>query len=232
MQFGFLGISYQNARLEIRDKISFTDAMKLDFFQKAEAVGIQQCMVLSTCNRSEIYYIYIEEKQKAEIRHIYEEMFPDVEVRAYLSELSGEPAMAYLFRTAAGLESLVLGEDQILGQVKEALEDSRAMGYSGKELNRIVRGAVTCAKQIKTDLKISERPLSVSYIGIRMLEEACGLTGKRLLVIGSGKTAVLALRYLCGYESVQVTACSRNKGGCWRNFHRLESCLMENGMRL
>ena len=60
MQFGFLGISYQNARLEIRDKISFTDAMKLDFFQKAEAVGIQQCMVLSTCNRSEIYYIYIE----------------------------------------------------------------------------------------------------------------------------------------------------------------------------
>ncbi len=211
MQFGFLGISYQNARLEIRDKISFTDAMKLDFFQKVEAVGVQQCMVLSTCNRSEIYYIYIEEKQKAEIRHIYEEMFPDVEVRAYLSELSGEPAMAYLFRTAAGLESLVLGEDQILGQVKEALEDSRAMGYSGKELNRIVRGAVTCAKQIKTDLKISERPLSVSYIGIRMLEEACGLTGKRLLVIGSGKTAVLALRYLCGYESVQVTACSRNE---------------------
>lgn len=210
MQFGFLGISYQNARLEIRDRISFTDAMKLDFYQKAEAAGVQQCMVLSTCNRSEIYYIYIEEKQKAKLRQIYEEMFPDVEVRPYLSELSGNAAMAYLFRTAAGLESLVLGEDQILGQVKEALEDSRAMGYSGKELNRIVRDAVTCAKQIKTELRISERPLSVSYIGIRMLEEACGLAGKRILVIGSGKAAVLALKYLCVPKPMQVAACSRN----------------------
>lgn len=210
MQFGFLGISYQNARLEIRGRTAFTDAGKLDFFQKAEAAGVHQCMVLSTCNRSEIYYIYIEEKQRTQLRRIYEELFPDVEVKRYLSELSGEAAMAYLFRIAAGLESLVLGEDQILGQVKEALEDSRAMGYCGKELDRIVRDAVTCAKQIKTELRISEKPLSVSYIGIRMLEEACGIAGKRILIIGSGKTAALALKYLCGYEPAQVNVCSRN----------------------
>ena len=56
MQFGFLGINYKNAHLDIRGKTAFTDAMKLDFFRKVEAVGIQQCMVLSTCNRSEVYY--------------------------------------------------------------------------------------------------------------------------------------------------------------------------------
>ena len=92
--------------------------------------------------------------------------------------------MAWLFRIAAGLESLVLGEDQILGQVRDALDFSRTMGYSKKELNRIVRDGITCAKQIKTELKISEKPLSVSYIGIKKLEEACGISGKRILVIG------------------------------------------------
>lgn len=209
MRFGFLGINYKNAQLAIRDKTSFTDVRKLEFFQKAEAVGVYQCMVLSTCNRSEVYYIYYQEEQKEQMKKIYMEMFSDVELSNYLVMLSGEEAMAYLFRIAAGLESLVLGEDQILGQVKEALDDSRTMGYSGKELNKIVRDAITCAKRIKTELKISEKPLSVSSVGIRKLNEVCGISGKRILVIGSGKTAVLALKYIYEYAVGDVTACSR-----------------------
>lgn len=209
MRFGFLGIHYKNAQLDVRDKISFTDSMKLEFFQKAEAIGVEQCMVLSTCNRSEAYYLYSQEGQQAQMQKIYEGMFPEIDIPKYLSMYSGEDAIAYLFRVTAGLESLVLGEDQILGQVKDALDYSRTMGYSGKELNKIVRDAVTCAKRIKTELKISERPLSVSYIGIRRLDEACGISGKRILVIGSGKTAVLALKYIYEYPAGQVTACSR-----------------------
>lgn len=209
MQFGFLGINYKKAQLDIRDKTSFTDVMKLEFFQKAEAVGVEQCMVLSTCNRSEVYYFYSKEEQVAQIQRIYEDMFSDVRLDDYFIRLSGEEAMAYLFRIAAGLESLVLGEDQILGQVKEALDYSRTMGYSRKELNKIVRDAITCAKRIKTELKISEKPLSVSYIGIQRLEEVCGIAGKRILVIGSGRTAVLALKYIYEYPAVHVTACSR-----------------------
>ncbi|MCI9417471.1 MAG: glutamyl-tRNA reductase [Eubacterium sp.] len=209
MQFGFLGINYKNAQLNIRDKTAFTDDKKLAFFRKAERVGVEQCMALSTCNRSEVYYIFETDGQKARLRGIYEELFPDVIVRDYLTELSGEDAMAYLFRVAAGLESLALGEDQILGQVKEAVAYARAMGYVGKELNKIVRDAVTCAKKVKTEFKISERPLSVSYIGIRKLEEVCGISGKRILVIGSGKTAALALQYIYEYPKVSVVACSR-----------------------
>lgn len=209
MQFGFLGINYKKAQLDIRDKTSFTDVMKLEFFQKAEAVGVEQCMVLSTCNRSEVYYFYSKEEQEAQIQRIYEDMFSNVRLDDYLIRLSGEEAMAYLFRIAAGLESLVVGEDQILGQVKEALDYSRTMGYSGKELNKIVRDAITCAKRIKTELKISEKPLSVSYIGIQRLEKSCGIAGKRILVIGSGKTAILALKYIYEYQAVHVIACSR-----------------------
>ncbi len=209
MQFGFLGINYKNAQLDIRDKVAFTDGMKLKFFQCAADAGIEQCMALSTCNRSEVYFCYAGEEKRERIRAIYEAMFPDVELTDYLVGLSGEEAIAYLFRIAAGLESLVLGEDQILGQVKDALDFSRTMGYAGKELNKIVRDAITCAKRIKTEFKISENPLSVSYIGIRKLDELYGLAGKRILVVGSGKTATLALKYIFAYPAVCVTACSR-----------------------
>lgn len=209
MQFAYLGINYKDAQLAIRDKTSFTDAMKLDFFQKAESAGVRQCMVLSTCNRSEIFFFYEDKSQAMLMRQIYERMFPDVEMEVYLRMLFGEEAMAYLFCIAAGVESLVLGEDQILGQVKDALDYARTMGYSGKEMNKVVRDAITCAKQIKTELKISEKPLSVSYVGIQKLEESCGISGKRILLIGSGKTASLALKYICEYPQVRVTACSR-----------------------
>ena len=210
MEFGVVGVNYKKAQLEIRDKTSFTDVMKLEFFQKAACIGVEQVMALSTCNRSEAYFFYEREGQRGQMREIYEGMFPDVSLGPYLVTLSGKEAAAYLFRVTAGLESLALGETQILGQVKEALGYSVTMGHSGKELNKIVRDAVTCAKKIQTTLKISEKPLSVSYIGIQMLNKACGIKGRTVLVIGSGKTACLALKYLFEYHAGLVTACSRN----------------------
>ncbi len=209
MQFGFLGINYKDAPLLVRDKVSFTDAMKLTFFQKAEAAGVGQSMVLSTCNRSEVYFFYTREEQRTLLRQIYADLFPQADTAAYLREAAGEEAMAYLFGVTAGLESMVLGEDQILGQVKEALDFARTMGYSGKELNKVVRDAVTCAKRIKTELKISEKPLSASYVGICRLRESCQIKGQQVLVIGSGKTAALALKYLYEFQAGHVAACSR-----------------------
>lgn len=211
MQFACIGIRYTEAKLSVRDKISFTDAMKLAFFDRAEAAGVDQCMVLSTCNRSEAYYFYTDEGQKAQMRRIYMEMFPEADTGRYLNETDGEKAIAYLFAVAAGLESMVPGEDQILGQVKEALDYARTMGYAGKELNRTVRDAVTCAKRIKTELNISAQPLSAGYVGIRMLQEYCGIAGKRALVIGSGKTAALAVKYVSEYGAAQIVACSRTR---------------------
>lgn len=209
MRFGYIGINYKNAPLAIRDKTAFTDVGKLEFFQKAEAFGITQCMILSTCNRSEVFSFYQTMEQKNAIRQLYLQSFPDTQIEGLLLTLDEEEAIEYLFRIAAGLESLVLGEDQILGQVKDALDFSKAMGYSKKELNKVVRDAITCAKKIKTELRISEKPLSVSYVGIKELERFCGISGKRVLVIGSGKTAALALTYIYEYGAGSVLACSR-----------------------
>ena len=139
MQFAFLGISYQNTELEVREKAAFTDQKKMDFFHEAEQAGIRQCMILSTCNRSEVFYFWKEEKQKKQILKIYKSMFPEVELEDYIRQDQGKEAVLYLFRVAAGLESMVAGEDQILGQVKHAQEFSRMMGACGKELDKVIR---------------------------------------------------------------------------------------------
>lgn len=211
MEFGYIGINYKDANQDVRDRVSFTDNQKIDFLNQAQERGIDQCMVVNTCNRSEVFYFAPEGMAEAgEIMHrLYEETFSGMELGAYLRCRSGRDALAYLFRVTAGLESMVLGEDQILGQVREAYELSRTIGCTGKELNKVVRDAVTCAKKMKTRLHISEQPLSVSYVGIQLLRDHFGIEGRSALVVGSGKTATLALRYLYEYGAGAVTVCSR-----------------------
>ena len=209
MQFGFLGIDYKNADLTIRDAISFTDQKKMEFFHRAEEIGIDQVMILSTCNRSEVYYFYEEGTQIVQMEKVYRDSFENVSISEYIRHLEGDDAITYLFRVSAGLESMVLGEDQILGQVKDALDFSRTMGYSKKELNKVVRDAITCAKKVKTTFKMSEQPISVGYIGILELDKRCPIKGKTVLVIGSGDTSVLALRYLLEYQAETIYLCSR-----------------------
>ena len=211
MVFGYVGVCYQETPLVVRELVSFTDSKKTELWNELEKIEVRQCVVLSTCNRSEIFFFFQSHKiTMQQIRQCYEAVFPGVPIRNYMKEMQGEEAMAYLFRVTAGLESLVLGEDQILGQVVEAMDFARTMGHSGKELERIVRDAVTCAKQIKTEYRISEKPLSVSYVGIQMLQKYSGIEGKKVLVIGSGKTATLALTYLVDGGAASILLCSRN----------------------
>ena len=114
MEFGYVGINYKNANQDVRDKVSFTDNQKIDFMQKASELGVEQCMVLSTCNRSEVFFWA---EQTEVVRKLYSESFPETEIADYLDCRSGDEALSYLYRVTAGLESMVLGEDQILGQV-------------------------------------------------------------------------------------------------------------------
>lgn len=209
MQLGYVGINYKNTDLSVRDKITFTDSGIADFMQQAEEAGVNQCMCLSTCNRCEVFYLYEDETFVQVMSDLFNDFFGLSDTTDKLSSVKcGEEALVYLFRIAAGLESMVLGEDQILGQLKDAADLSRTLGHSGKELNYIVREAVSCAKQIKTEYKVSEKPVSVCYVGIQELDRVCGISGKHALVIGSGKTATLAIRYLAEYGA-DVMVCSR-----------------------
>ena len=210
MQFGFIGINYKNAPLDIRDHISFTENSKIDYLQKAEEGGVSQCLVLATCYRSEVFYLFDSDEQRQYMIRLYRDTFKNVDLSDILIEKSGDEAIYYIFRIAAGLESAVLGEDQILGQIKDALMLSATLGYSKKEMHRIVENSMACAKSIKTKYKISEIPLSVSYIGIKEVEKRTGFDHKKILIVGSGETAKLALKYVTEYDVAGIVLCSRN----------------------
>lgn len=223
MKFGYCGINYRKANQDIRDRVSFTDSKKEEMFGLLAENGIYQSMILSTCNRSEVFYFFEEDSQKNIVSECFKKLFPQESksLDMYLEQDFEREAVKYLFRVAAGLESMVLGEDQILGQVREALEFSRTMGYSKKELNRVVMEAVSCAKKIKTSYRISEIPLSVGYVGVKELNLHCPIKGKRVLLIGSGQTAGLALKYIQEYEPQEITVCNRTR-------ERAEKLIKEN----
>ena len=210
MIFGYVGICYKEAPLALRGQVALPDSKKIELWERLSVIGLKQCVIVSTCNRSEIFYFsHSDEVTGEQVQSCYQDIFPNVSFGDCCKKKEGSEAVSYLFRVAAGLESLVVGEDQILGQVVEAMDFARTMGHSGKELERIVRDAVTCAKWIKTNYRISEKPLSVSYIGVKELHRAGGVSGKNILVIGSGKTAVLALTYLFEYGAKKIYLCSR-----------------------
>lgn len=210
MRFAMIGISYKNTTMDIREQVVFTDTKKMEMYVTLAQLNIRESVIISTCNRSEIYFLYDDEQQIQLVKKSFIAFFPQVEIEAYLFTKIGKEALSYLFEVCNGLHSLVLGEDQILGQVVKSEEFSRVNGSSKKIMNRIFRDAITCAKKAKTQFRISEHPLSLSYIGIQELEKQCGIQGKTVLVLGSGKMSVLAMNYLFEKQAKHVYNANRS----------------------
>lgn len=210
MRFAIVGVSCKNTEMDIREQLVFSDTQKMEMYVDLMNHGIKESVILSTCNRSEIYFLYDEESQIELVKERFVAFFEQVNFSEYLFSYNDLEAITYLFEVANGLHSLVLGEDQILGQIVKAEEFARANGSSKKVMNRIFRDTITCAKKAKTKYKISEHPLSLSYVGIQELKKACGLKDKTVLVLGSGKMATLALTYLFEEEAKKVYNANRS----------------------
>ncbi|CEO13867.1 glutamyl-tRNA reductase [[Clostridium] sordellii] len=198
MNFAVVGVNHNDTPIHIRENVSFTDTQKIEGINFLLDNGISEVVVLSTCNRSEIYIYSDDILKKIEIvKDFYEDFFNVDNIKEYLFCKTGQDAIEHVFRVAAGLDSIVLGEDQILGQVKDAHEFSKQLGASKKVFNKLFREAITASKDIKTTTKISHQPISISYIGIKCLKDRLGsLEGKNALVIGIGKMSKLAMKHL------------------------------------
>ena len=199
MRFAVVGVNHRNCPIEVREKVSFTHTKLLGCLHELRVEkNLQEVVILSTCNRSEIY-IYDEDIESAVLKGIafYQSHFENEEITPYLYIRQGEDAIKHLFEVAAGLDSIVIGEDQILGQVKKAHSDALSEHTSGKILNKIFREAISTAKVIKSEIKISEHPLSISHIAVKFLKEKQKtLEGKKVLVIGTGQMNELTIKYL------------------------------------
>lgn len=198
MDFAVLGVNHNDTPINIREAVSFTDTQKIEGINFLLDNGIEEVIILSTCNRSEIYIYSQNILDKVEVvKDFYEDFFNVENIKKYLFCKVGKEAIKHLFNVSAGLDSLVLGEDQILGQVKDAHDFSRQLGASKKVFNKLFREAITASKDIKTTTKISQQPLSISYIGIKCLKEKMKtLENKSALVIGLGKMSKLAMKHL------------------------------------
>ncbi len=209
MDLALIGVNHNISPIEVREKVSFTESMRIDGSSMILDKGIDEVIILSTCNRSEIYIVSENiEDSIEEVKTFYSKFFNFPLIEKYLFVKEGKDVITHLYMVTSGLDSLVLGEDQILGQVKEAMIFSMELGFSGKILNKLFMEAIGVGKKIKTNLKISEIPLSTSYIGIKLLREEIGsLEGKKALVIGAGKISRLSLKYLHeeGLEEIYVT---------------------------
>lgn len=214
MELAIIGVSHQTAPVDVRSVFAFTDSQKIDFMARIQNLGVSEAVVLSTCNRSEVYFAGDDlDKLIPLVKKELTAFFAAEDQEKYLSVHRGREAVRQLFRVASGLESMVIGEDQILGQVRQAYEFAAKMGATGKVLNKMFLEAVTLAKRIKRELKISQVPLSVSYIGIKALAEALGgLKGKKIALVGLGKMNLLSLKYLLDEGAGLIWLCNRDQG--------------------
>ena len=214
MDVAVIGINHNNTPIEVRERFSFTESMKIEGSDLLLDKSVKEVVIISTCNRSEIYIASDNlELAVEEVKTFYSEFFEFKNAEKYLFSESGKEAVIHLYMVSSGLDSMVLGEDQILGQIREAMIFAMDLGFSKKVLNRLFMDAIAEGKKIRSELKISEIPLSTSYIGINLLKSDLGsLKGKNILVVGAGKMSTLAIRYLYEEEVENLYVTNRTHG--------------------
>ena len=210
MYFHVVGIDYKNTPIELRERGAFSKSKIVALEKLFSTMSILEYVVVSTCNRSEIYFM-AKENSYEPILNYYMSLL-GVSDHKYFYTHSEENAMEHLLRVTCGLESLVVGEDQILGQVKDALSWAMEHQFSGKILNKLFRESITFAKKTKTEYRISENQTSVGSISIKHVENQLGTyKNKKVLIVGSGDTGELVMKYLSDKDLASLSVINRTK---------------------
>jgi glutamyl-tRNA reductase len=194
-----LGLNHKTAPIEIREKITFgPDIIAGALRSLKENPAVNETVILSTCNRTEIYCILSEEDHEPLADWIGRfHGLPSSRVMPYLYSHFGLDAVQHLLRVSCGLDSLVLGEPQILGQVKAAYQTATDVGTTGKLLYKLFQHAFSAAKQIRTDTAIGNSPVSVAFAAVSLAKQIFSdLSEQTALLIGAGETIELAARHL------------------------------------
>ena len=196
-----LGISHKTAPLELRERLALpcADAVALAG-QLLDCETVTEAVVLSTCNRTEVYLLATEPAAARQAAAARLAERGGVSVAALVeasSAADGDAAIAHLFRVAASLDSLVVGEAQVLAQLKGAYEAARAAGCTGAVFNRLFRQALEVGKRVRSETAIGEHPVSVSSVAVDLARaELGGLDDRVVLVLGAGETGELTVKHL------------------------------------
>lgn len=209
MEFAVIGISYKEADAHIRDQISLVDTKKLDMYNALLQIEVKQSVIVSTCNRSEIYFVYDDEEQIQKVIAIYAS-YTSCEGIPFIFQKMGIQALLYLYEVSGGYHSLVLGEDQILGQMQQAYQFASQVNACGKVMHKIFQNCFATIKHIKSNFRISEYPISIAYLAMKHVRWLTSLQGKRIFVLGSGEMAKLLITYIMEEEAAHLYICGRS----------------------
>jgi glutamyl-tRNA reductase len=203
MEIALIGISHRTASIELRERVAFRVEQACEAADQLRARGIlKEAVILSTCNRTEVYGI-TRERTADNLRAMetfiasYHQV-PQQEFNAALYRHTDREVVRHIYRVAAGLDSMLLGESEILGQVREAYRVAMDHGATGRVLNRLFQSALEVGKRIRTETQIATRPMSVAFAGVKQAEALLrGLENQRVLIVGAGVTSEQVVKHLC-----------------------------------
>jgi glutamyl-tRNA reductase len=199
MAFLALGINHKTASVAVRERVAFTPEQLVEALQQVcQRTPSREAAILSTCNRSELYLEQDGLDVDAVLRWLAEFHGLDIEqLRAAAYVHQDEAAVRHMMRVASGLDSMVLGEPQILGQMKSAYAVAREAGTVGPLLGRLFQATFSTAKHVRTDTAIGENPVSVAFAAVSLAKQIFSdLNRSQALLIGAGETITLVARHL------------------------------------
>jgi glutamyl-tRNA reductase len=206
-----LGVSHKTAPLELRERLSLTEGRAVAALRElTEGATIAEAAAISTCNRTELYLVVsdpVEAESEALGVLTRKAGTRPTELLGHLYSLRGEDASRHLLRVTAGLDSMIVGEAEIQGQVKRAYELALVEGATGPILNRLFRGALAAGGRARNETAIGERGVSIPSVAVEVAQRALGdLSERKVLMIGAGATAELVARALVarGVDTVFV----------------------------
>ncbi len=212
MNLAVVGISHKTAPVEIREKFSFSPNKIIEANRLLkECVFLSENLILSTCNRVEIYAAATSEADYIKGIKNFLSKFHNLNLLDYKKEIyayKDNEAIEHLFKVASGLDSMVIGEMEILGQVKKAYQDAKQSRTTGKILHRLFEKAFNTAKKIRTETFVSRGAVSVSSAAVKLAEKILGrLNDRKVLIIGAGAVGEQLVLYLKknGIKSIFVT---------------------------
>ncbi|MEW6376415.1 MAG: glutamyl-tRNA reductase [Thermodesulfobacteriota bacterium] len=212
MELLVIGLNHKTAPIEIREYLAFPQDKMEEALSKVHALpSLKENMILSTCNRVEIYAATRETEKAIHDLKEFLSQYHGISLKEFEKSLYyhiGEEAVRHIFRVASSLDSMVVGEPQILGQIKDAYDISQQAKTSGLILHRLLHRAFHVAKRVRTETKIGNSAVSISYVAVELAKKIFGILEKKtVLLIGAGEMSELAAQHLVagGVEKVLVT---------------------------
>ncbi|RUM43171.1 MAG: glutamyl-tRNA reductase [Desulfurobacterium sp.] len=208
-----LGVNHKTAPVEVREKFAFKgEDVESALLKLNSLAGIDECMILSTCNRVEIYFTT---RVSTPFKEVYDFLVEEKgasieEINRFFYRKEGRDAVRHGFYVASSLDSMIVGEPQIVGQFKDAFQTAKELGTVGAVLNRFCETALKVSKRVRTETGISRNAVSVSFAAVELARKIFGsLSGKKVAIVGAGEMAELAVKHLVSNGASEVFVVNR-----------------------